>query len=128
MARDLRWSGPNIVELPPDMTKRWLGEFNELLTDMMREAGDIDELPLAIRQAFERVHHSCVIVSPLLEGALSLPPEERLRTSRAPRYAELLAQNIEAQVSLLMALWAAQHAWLSDWLRAEGETKGGIDR
>jgi len=129
--RRLYFGGVDATEDSPATTRRWLHAVHEILKDASRQAGDVDGIPLPMRQAFERCCDAAERAAPLFNGtlALSLPPAERLKPDRAPAYFELIADLAEAETLLLLALFAERNAALSAWCRgADGEGKPGEDR
>lgn len=118
---DLGWSGPDIIPLPNADTLRWLGEHAIHYREYLAGVEDVDCLPLSLKHAAEAVSVALEQAMPLFSGALSLPPSERLKATRAPRYFELLDALTRAETQLLLVIWAARTTALSAWLRGAGE-------
>lgn len=118
---DLCWSGPDVVAATNGDTRRWLCEHAVHYREYLAGFEDVDCLPLPMKQAAEAVSVALEQAMPLFNGALSLPPSERLKATRAPRYFELLEALARAEAQLLLAIWAARTEALSAWLRGEGD-------
>lgn len=118
---DLAWEGPNVVEPSIEWTMRWLAAHVDAEGAFLDDFYDIGCLPLPLKHAAEAVTVALEQARPLFNGALALPPAERLRATRAPRYFELLEVLASAEMQLVVAIWAARTAAVSAWLRGEGE-------
>lgn len=118
---DLLWSGPDVVPAPNDDTLRWLREHATAYAEFLDQVYDIDCLPLPLKHACEAAAVALQQAMPLFNRALSLPPSERLKATRAPRYFELTDALQQAETQLLLAIWAARTQALSAWLRGEGD-------
>lgn len=121
---DLLWCGPDIVAATSADTRRWLCEHAIHYREYLAGFEDVDGLPLPLKHATETVSAALEQAMPLFTGALSLPPSERLKATRAPRYFELLDALTRAETQLLIAIWAARTEALSAWLRSEGDPQG----
>jgi len=81
----------------------------------------IDGLPLEFANLLVEAARALDRSRPLFNSALALPPSERLKGTRAPRYFSLLDDLIRTEMQLMTAVCAARTEALARWCEGEGE-------